>query len=137
MYIRQELTADAVFRIKSLEETPFSEIPDGPRLTKGRFVLVYEGGLEGEGILEELKTHFGAKSASMVGLMLFTGRVGDLTNNFVLHHNGTFRNGVLNSKQTVLPGSATGGLKGLRGEMTLCPAASSEVFTIKFDYHFA
>lgn len=137
MYIRQEHSVSAVFRIKSCEETPFSEVLDGPRLTKCRFVLSYEGDIEGEGILEELKTHFGTKSASMVGLMLFTGRVGDLTGSFVLHHNGTFRNGVLNSKQTVLPGSATGGLKGLRGEMSLCPAASSEVFTIKFEYYFA
>lgn len=137
MYQREELSVSAAFKIQSFEEFPFTENPQGPRLSRGRFVLAYSGEMEGEGILEELKVHFGTKSASMLGLLHFTGRVGELSGSFVLNHNGTFRNGVVNSKQIVVPGSASGGLKGLRGEINLCPAESSEVFPVKFDYYFA
>lgn len=136
MYQTMEQTAKAVFQIKSWKETPFSEAPDGPKLTKGSFVLVYEGDLRGEGILEELKVHFPGKCAVFSGFQRVTGKLGDRSGSFILKHTGRFVNGTVSSKQTVVPGSGTDGLKGLRGEMNL-RTASAEEFPVTFHYRFA
>ena len=111
-------------------------MPDGPKLTKGSFVLAYQGDLRGEGILEELKVHFPGKRAVFYGLQRFTGHLGELSGSFILKHEGQWINGTVNSKQTVVPGSATDGLKGLRGEMFL-QTASAQEFPVTFHYRFA
>ncbi len=131
-----EQTARAVFKIKSWEEIPFSESTNGPKLTKGHFVLAYDGDLQGEGILEELKVYFTPKRAEIYGLQRFTGRLGDLSGSFVLKHAGRFANGIVYIKMTVVPGSGTDALKGLRGEIRLKSASAPE-FPITFNYHFA
>ena len=128
--------ADATFQIKKAEEITFSEVFGGPKLTKGSFVLTYQGDLRGEGILEELKVHFTEKRAEIYGLQRITGQLGDLSGSFVLKHTGRFANGVVTTKQTVVPGSATGGLKGLRGEIKFKTGPAKE-FPITFHYHFA
>ena len=132
----QEQTARAIFQIKSAEETPFSEAPGAPKLSRGHYVLAYQGDLRGEGILEELKVQFSEKRASMSGLQRFTGELGDLSGTFAMSHTGKFINGVVTAKCTVIPASATGGLKGLRGEMTL-QAIPGKEFTLTFHYRFA
>ena len=128
--------AKAAFQIMSGEETPFSEGDAGPRLTKGRFVLSYTGDLEGGGILEELKVYFTGARADISGLQRFTGRLGGLSGSFVLKHTGRLADGMIHSKMTVVPGSATGALKGLRGEISLKSGPAQE-FPITFYYHFA
>lgn len=129
-------TAQATFKIKSFEETSFGQSEEGPELTRGTFVLAYEGDLQGEGILEELKVRFSEKRAAMTGLMRFTGRVGAFQGSIVLKHTGKDVNGRVTSTQIVVPGSATGGLKGLRGEIRLesCPVKK---FSAVFRYRFA
>ena len=129
-------TAVAAFQIKKAEEISFSEVYGGPKLTKGTFVLTYQGDLRGEGILEELKVHFTDKRAAIYGLQRVTGQLGDLTGSFVLKHAGRFMNGIILSKLTVVPGSGTDGLKGLRGEISLQAGPGSE-FPFTFHYHFA
>ena len=136
MYQTIDQTANATFQIKSREEIPFDETAGGPKLTKGHFVLTYQGDLRGEGILEELKVHFTAKRASIYGLQRITGQLGNLCGSFVLKHIGSYSNGVVSLKMTVVPGSATGELKGLRGEINLKTAAAEE-FPILFHYCFA
>ncbi len=136
MYQMMDQTAAATFQIKSWKEIPFSEAPDGPKLTKGSFVLTYHGDLQGEGILEELKVHFPGKCAVFYGLQRVTGQLGDRSGSFILKHTGRFVNGTVSSKQTVVPGSGTDGLKGLRGEMYL-QTSSAQEFPITFHYHFA
>lgn len=137
MYCREEFSLEASFTIRGCDESPFTEHEEGPRLTKARLTLAYSGGLEGEAVLEEFKVHFGLRSSAMVGLVRFSGRIGDLTGSFVLHHNGTLRNGILSASQVVVPGSAAGGLKGLRGELKLRAPADSPDFPVRFNYYFA
>jgi len=131
-----ERIARAVFQIKSGEETSFSDVPGGPKLTHGHFVMAYQGDLRGVGILEELKVHFSDKRAAMSGLQRFTGELGDLSGSFALSHTGKFINGIVTAKSTVVPASATGGLKGLRGEMNL-QAVPGKEFSLTFHYRFA
>ena len=129
-------TANAILEIKSVEETSFDEALSGPKLTKGRFVLSYQGDLEGEGILEELKVHFSAKNAVMQGLQRFKGKLDGRTGSFILKQVGRYVNGALSSKLALVPASATDGLKGLRGEMNLRNISPTQ-FAVTFNYHYA
>lgn len=138
MFIPKEISSEAqsVLKIKSFQEIPFAEADAGPKLTKGSFVIGYTGDLEGEGILEEQKVHFTTKRAEIYGTQRFTGRLLDRAGSFVLTHRGRFMNGLVIVKMTVVPGSATAGLKGLRGEIRL-RSGQAEVFPVTFHYYFA
>ena len=136
MYPRIEGTAQARLKVKVREEKPFSETSEGPRLTSGSSILVYEGDLEGEAVLEEVRVHFTDKRAGIYGVQRFAGRLKDLQGSFVLHLAGQVREGAQSSTLTVIPGSGTGGLKGLRGEMRLS-TLPGEILFLVFHYHFA
>ena len=129
-------TAEAGFKITRHEQFPFEGVPAGFQLTKGRYVLAYEGDLRGEGILEELKVHFTDTHAAMTGLQQVTGRLGDYSGTFVLNYTAHFRKGLLTARQIVVPGSATGGLKSLRGEM-FYHSKPAEKTAVTFNYYFA
>ena len=96
--------ARAAFKIKSSDEIPFAQAEAGPALSRGTFMLAYEGDLKGEGVLEETKVKFSEKRAAMIGLMRFTGRVESFQGSFVVKHTGKFVNGRVTSTQTVVPG---------------------------------
>ncbi|GIM48104.1 hypothetical protein DNHGIG_36530 [Collibacillus ludicampi] len=127
--------ANSILKIKYGNEIPFSEIDGGPKLTKGSFVSLYQGELQGEGVLEELKSYFSEASATVYGLERITGHVGDKSGSFILEHLGKFENGILTSKRTVVPGSGTGDLKGIRGEIHF-ESGNAEEFPITFNYYF-
>ena len=54
-------------------------------------------------------------SATFVGLERVTGRIGGKQGTFVLQRTGTFENGEAREAYSVVPGSATGELQGLKG----------------------
>jgi hypothetical protein len=58
----------------------------------------------------------GDGSASFVGLERVVGRIGSKTGTFVLQRTGTFENGQARESYSVIPGSATGDLFGLKGD---------------------
>ena len=136
MYKRIKEFAEATVRVASREELPFAEHPEeGPKLFKTRCTLVYEGGIEGEAILEELTVQFGKRSAVMSGMQYLKVRIGELNGRFATYHEGKIRDGVLTHSQIVVPGSASGKLKGLRGRIKIhSPAA--EILPVTFRYYF-
>lgn len=128
-------TAQSKLRIKQCAEALIGQSEGGPELIRRTFILDYEGELQGQGVLEELMVRFTEKRASMTGLMRFTGSVGMYQGSCVLRHTGKWINGRVTASQTVVPGSATGSLKGLRGEMQLASGladGSSSVFRYRF-----
>ena len=62
-------------------------------------------------------------SATFVGLEHVIGRIGGKTGTFVLQRIGVFENGQAKESYSVIPGSATGELEGLRG-MAVLPSAT-------------
>src|ERR1700730_7564072 len=72
--------------------------------------------IEGEGIIDYLMVYTSDSAASYVGLERIVGRIGDRSGSFVLQHTGTFADGIASINYSVVPGSATGGLSGLRGQ---------------------
>ena len=106
-------SANARFAIKSWDEKPYSEGEDQPKLTRARVVKTYTGDIEGEGQVEYLMMYRSDGSATFVGLERVVGRIGDKTGSFVLQRTGVFESGQAKESYSVIPGSATGDLRGL------------------------
>jgi hypothetical protein len=109
-------SANARFAIQTWDEKPYSEGQDLPRLTRASVTKTFTGDLEGEGQLEYLMMYRADGSADFLGLERFVGRLGGKTGTFVLQRIGVFEGGQAKESYSVIPGSATGELRGLRGD---------------------
>jgi len=109
-------SANARFAIKSWDEKAYSEGQDLPRLTRARVTKTFTGDIEGEGQVEYLMMYRSDGSATFVGLERFVGTISGRTGTFVLQRGGVFENGEAKESYSVIPGSATGQLQGLRGD---------------------
>jgi len=109
-------SANARFLIKTWDEKPYSEGQDQPRLTRASVTKTYTGEIEGEGQVEYLMMYRSDGSAAFVGLERIVGRIGSKSGTFVLQRVGVFEGGEAKETYSVVPGSATGELHGLRGD---------------------
>lgn len=109
-------TADARFAIKNWDEKAYSEVQDLPKLTRASVTKTFTGDIEGEGQVEYLMMYRSDGSATFVGLERVIGRIGAKSGTFVLQRTGIFEDGQAKESYSVIPGSATGQLRGLRGE---------------------
>ena len=129
------LRAKTVFRITGGEEFAFDEIADGAKLSHGTFFMKYEGDLQGDGVLGELKSYCSDGDAIIFGFERFTGSLNGKYGSFVLEHIGKFENGKLISRRAVLPNSGTDELKGLRGEIDFS-ADKADEFALTLNYYY-
>jgi hypothetical protein len=109
-------SANARFAINTWDEKPYSEGQDQPKLTRASVTKAYTGDLEGEGQVEYLMMYRSDGSAAFVGLERFVGRIGGKSGTFVLQRTGMFEGGQAKESYSVIPGSATGDLRGLLGD---------------------
>ena len=109
-------SANARFAIKTWDEKPYGEGQDLPKLTRASVTKTFTGDLEGEGHVEYLMMYRSDGSATFLGLERIVGRIGGKSGTFVLQRNGAFEGGQAKESYSVIPGSATGDLQGLRGE---------------------
>jgi hypothetical protein len=109
-------TANARFAIKSWDEKPYSDRQDMPKLTRATVTKTFTGDIEGDGQVEYLMMYRSDGSATFLGLERVVGRIGGKTGSFVLQRTGVFENGQAKESYSVVPGSGTGELHGLRGE---------------------
>jgi hypothetical protein len=73
-------------------------------------------------------------SATFVGLERVVGRIGPKRGTFVLQRLGAFESGQAKESYSVVPGSATGDLSGLRGEGRSAIGHGTEhPFTLDYD----
>ncbi len=109
-------SANARFAIKSWDEKPYSEGEGIPKLTRASVTKTFTGGIEGEGQVEYLMMYRSDGSATFVGLERITGRLDGRSGSFVLQRRGVFESGQARESYSVVPGSATGELRGLLGD---------------------
>jgi hypothetical protein len=119
-------TTNARFAIKSWDEKPYSEGADLPKLTRASVAKTFTGDIEGEGHVEYLMMYRSDGSATFVGLERVTGRMGGKAGSFVLQRTGAFEGGQARESYSVVAGSGTGELRGLRGEGTSAVGHGSE-----------
>jgi len=127
-------TANGRFAIKSWDEKPYSEGPDLPKLTRATVKKTFTGDIEGEGQVEYLMMYRSDGSATFIGLERITGSVAGKAGTFVLQRTGVFEDGQAKESYSVVPGSATGELHGLRGEGTSSVGHGMEhPFTLSYE----
>lgn len=108
--------ASARFAIKNWDEKPYSEGPNLPKLTRASVTKTFTGDIEGEGLVEYLMMYRADGSATFVGLERVVGQIDGKSGSFVLQRTGAFEGGLAKESYSVVPGSATGELRGLQGE---------------------
>jgi hypothetical protein len=126
--------ASIEFKITSWDEKSYEEVGDGRKLTRAKVTKIFSQDLIGEGSLEYLMAYAHDSYAYFVGMERITGRLADRVGTLILQHVGTFEGGVSTGNLTVVPGSATGELEGLRGEGGFS-LGHSEVFNFELRYN--
>ena len=127
-------TANGRFAIQSWDEKPYSEGPDLPKLTRASVKKAFTGDIEGEGQVEYLMMYRRDGSATFIGLERITASVGGKKGTFVLQRAGVFEDGQAKESYSVVTGSATGELQGLRGEGTSSVGHGMEhPFTLSYE----
>jgi hypothetical protein len=126
--------ATAMFAIKSWEEKPYNEAAGLPKLTRASVTKTFRDDLEGDGQVEYLMVYRPDGTASFVGLERVVGRLAGRSGSFVLQRTGIFDGSVAKEAYSVVPGSGTGELAGLRGEgSSTAGHAKENPITLEYD----
>ena len=107
--------AEAKITVHSSDARPYDQTASPP-LLELRITETFTGDLDGESTVRALQIRREDRSASMVSLQRFTGKLGGRQGTFVLQGSEIIENGKITAKWFVVPGSGTGDLAGLRGE---------------------
>jgi hypothetical protein len=129
--------AMGTFEIESWEEEPYDE-REGARLTRTRLNKTFHGEVEGESTAELLMAYAAEEgSAAYVGFERVVGHVHGRSGSFVLHHTASSAgpSGERSAAWSVVPDSATGELRGLRGEARIINEPDGgHSFTLDYDF---
>lgn len=88
----------------------------GPSLMDVRLTETFSGDIDGESPVRALQVLRDDKSACLVSMQRFRGKLGGRQGTFVLQGSEIVENGKIAATWFVVPGSGTGELAGLRGE---------------------
>jgi hypothetical protein len=131
------INAAGTFVVKTWEEKPFSEMEGGPKLNHATVVNTFSGIIEGESILNYLTIYTEPELGGFMGYERVTGKIGDKSGSFVLEHRGSFDGkGDIYATWIVVPGSATGELRGLRAEGGYVAHHGEKVTSYRLNYAF-
>jgi hypothetical protein len=124
---------EGTFTVASWDEDTYQELEGKGKLTRARVGFRLEGDMAGDASWEALMCYREDGTAEYTGLQHFTGQLAGRSGTFVMVADGTFSEGEARSGWQVIPGSATGGLAGLRGTGTAV-ASSGPDGTFSFEY---
>lgn len=136
MQTTSTIHATGTFVVKSWDEKPYEELGEGAKLTRASVAETFQGDIEGEGTVEYLMMYPDANSASYVGMQRVIGSLGGRSGSFVLQVSGTFAGGLAQATWSVVPGSGTGELRGLRGEGGFPAQHGTSSVPYTLDYSF-
>jgi hypothetical protein len=130
------LHATGTFKVTSWDEKPTAEVDGAPKLTHAAVTNSYQGDLEAEGRSESLMFYPDDAHATYFGFERVVGRLGGRSGSFVLQGSGTYEDGTATTTWTVVPGSGTGELEGLRGEGGYAAGQQQTEVRYRLAYHF-
>ena len=107
--------AAAKIIVRSSEAEPYDQTTS-PALMEIRIDETFAGDIEGESMVRALQLQRDDRSASMVSLQRFRGKLAGREGTFVLQGSELVENGKIKATWFVVPRSGTGDLLGLRGE---------------------
>lgn len=112
---RARARARATITVQSSEATPY-DLTASPALMEIRLREVFSGDIDGESPVRALQVLRDNRSASLVSVQRFRGKLGGRQGTFVLQGSETVEHGKIKATWSVVPGSGTGDLSGLHGE---------------------
>jgi hypothetical protein len=112
---RTHARAEAKITVQSSVATPYDQTAS-PALVEIRLSEKFTGDLDGESPVRALQVLRDDRSASLVSVQRFRGRLGGRQGTFVLQGSENVENGKIKATWFVVPGSGTDELSGLRGE---------------------
>jgi hypothetical protein len=127
--------ASVIFRITEWNEQPIYEQEGVRKMTRALVSKTYEGISRGKPYLKYLMVYRNDNSANFVGLERITGNLDGRSGSFVLQHVDTFENGISKAVLSVVPGSGTDELEGLKGEGDF-EVGHSEKYALTLVYGF-
>jgi uncharacterized protein DUF3224 len=107
--------AEATVTVQNSHAEPYDQ-GAGPALIEIRLNETFTGDMDGESSVRALQVQPGKQYASLVSMQRFLGKVGGRKGTFVLQGSEIVENGSIRATWSVVPGSGTGELSGLRGE---------------------
>ena len=113
---KQKVHAVGRTSVNSYRPTPFDEVPGAPTLSDIRVTETFSGDIEGEGVAQVVQAARAGSTASFVGLERVRGAIGARSGTFLLEVHGTVAGKDMTAEWSVVSGSGTGELKGLRGQ---------------------
>ena len=112
---RTRARAKAKITVHSSEAKPYDQTAS-PTLMEIRLSETFTRDIDGESPVRALQVLRDDKSASLVSVQRFRGKLGGRQGTFVLQGSEIVENGKIKATWFVVPGSGTDGLFGLRGE---------------------
>jgi Protein of unknown function (DUF3224) len=124
-------TTIAQFEITSFDDTIYDDPADGPTLSRATIGKRFSGGLEGTSVTEMLAAG-SDDGRGYVASERVTGTLDGRAGTFVLQHGGIDDGGELTPFGSIVPGSGTGELRGLRGEVRYVHDESGARITLTY-----
>jgi hypothetical protein len=112
--LRKHTHAQATITVQQSEARPYDKTVNPP-LLEINLTERFAGDIEGEANVRALQVQLGPRSASLVSMQRFRGKLGGRQGTFVLQGSEKVENGKIKATWFVVPGSGTGALSGLRG----------------------
>jgi hypothetical protein len=134
-------TTKDVFEIKGWDENTWDGRPqkevEGAKQTYAIVKQRFHGVIEGDSEAHEVMTYNTEGFAHYVGLQVVSGQVGGKSGSFVMESRGSYdpKTGIAEMNLTVIPGSGTGDLKGLRGKGHYA-VGHGDLLPYTFDFSF-
>jgi hypothetical protein len=112
---RTRTRAKAKITVQSSDAKPYDQTAS-PALMEIRLSETFSGDIDGKSPVRALQVLRDDKSASLVSVQRFRGKLGGREGTFVLQGSEIVENGKIKATWFIVPGSGTGDLSGLRGE---------------------
>jgi len=109
------MTVTGTFEVQPGDETTIHEPGEGIRLTHATGTQRFSGGIVGDGAIDWLMCYLPTKSARYVGLQRITGTIDGRSGSVVLEAVGDHDGTGSSSTWTVIEGTGTDDLAGIRG----------------------
>ncbi len=125
---------EGTFEVTSWSEQQAEGLDGTAKVTRATFGQRFRGGIEAETVSDTVMTYRADGTADYVGFQRVVGRLGGRSGSFVLQGIGGFDGKVARTELTVVPGSGTGELAGLRGAGAAeVPLGTSGTYRLDYD----
>jgi hypothetical protein len=123
--------------VSDWEETQYTQLTDGAALARATSAAVFTGDLEGTSTCAWLLAYPPEAAPSFVGTQSFEGTLHGRKGTFVLQLSGTFADNSANVTWSIMPGTGTGELRGLRGSGGYSSGGEEPAATATLDYELS